>query len=98
MLIILGHLGVEAFAVGARHAAEGDEQWLVGALGLGTGGGEIVVNPEICVAGIFVLQHIEQLVLCVSHLAKRERCRRCKQEQEEGYGFHWHGGVDLLGG
>ena len=72
-LIVLGHLGVEAFTGCARHAAESDKQRLVRPPGLGAGRGEVVVNPELGAPRIFILQHLEQLVLGKARLDKRER-------------------------
>ena len=60
---------------------------LVGAPGLGVGGREIVINPEIGGAGIFVLQYVEQLVLRMSRLAKRERGTMTRRGREVGLIF-----------
>ena len=71
----------------AGDASKRDKQRLVGALGLGTCGVDVVVDPKIRAPGVFVLQNVKQLGLAESRLAK---CNEQRSQENFGEVFCFH--------
>ena len=87
LLIVFCDLGIEPLAGQAGDTAKSDEQRFVRALGLGTRGVDVVVDPKIRAPGVFILQYVQQLGLAESRLAKRNE-QRSQDDVGEIFCFH----------